>query len=100
MFAAAAGPPCFKVRVKGAFAHPFLVAGVPGLDPPAPYVISKHSAQFAVHRDLLLARPRERWETLLSRMYALHDQCGVDSREAAIVFEVLWCALMAGRWTP
>lgn len=63
-----------------------------------PYIYSHHSAQFIVHRDLILNRPLDYWKGLLRRMYALAENAPYSGKCIGIMFEVLWFYIITGHY--
>ena len=86
------GPRAFQHLPTHAKVHAAL-DGSPGWRPP-PYVYARHNAQFVVHRDVLRARPRERWRALLHLLYEL--EAVYTAKEIGILMEVLWFPLLTG----
>lgn len=60
------------------------------------YTFTRHCAQFVVSRELVTARPREFWESLLALLYELHDAEGMGRVCTGVLMEVLWFYILTG----
>lgn len=58
-----------------------------------PYIYGLINAQFIVHKNLILSRPKGYWEELLEKMYTL-QKYNYPSKNIGILFEIIWVYIL------